>query len=105
MISSATSAAMSQSQLLAKLAKHQLGGNEQRACLEMQPRSSRLLGLGMWWLTHHRERAMWWYNRVLMPLDYGSRRSCCSPPGIIATEAVDEILLVCRRAVQGESAT
>ena len=41
---------------------------EQSAVYGMQPKSSRLLDLGQWFLTHRRERAMWWYNRVFMPL-------------------------------------
>ena len=41
---------------------------EHSAVYGMQPKSSRLLDLGQWFLTHQRERAMWWYNRVFMPL-------------------------------------
>ncbi len=41
---------------------------ERSAVYGMQPKSSRLLDLGQWYLTHQRERAMWWYNRVFMPL-------------------------------------
>ncbi|HVY05421.1 MAG TPA: class I SAM-dependent methyltransferase, partial [Burkholderiales bacterium] len=49
--------------LLRKLGQH--GFAVQRSAVYgMQPRSSRLLDFGMYWLTHHRERAMWWYNRV-----------------------------------------
>jgi len=38
------------------------------AVFGMQPRSSLLLGLATWYLTHRREKAMWYYNRVFMPL-------------------------------------
>ncbi|MEO8004578.1 MAG: class I SAM-dependent methyltransferase, partial [Betaproteobacteria bacterium] len=53
--------------LLAKLAQYGFRV-ESSAIYGMQPKSSRLLDFGMYWLTHHRERAMWWYNRVMMPL-------------------------------------
>ncbi|MGS8542343.1 hypothetical protein ACFKPV_23100, partial [Salmonella enterica subsp. enterica serovar Anatum] len=41
---------------------------EQSAIYGMQPTSTTLLNLGQWYLSHQRERAMWWYNRVIMPL-------------------------------------
>jgi hypothetical protein len=63
----------------------------------MQPRSSRLLDFGMWWLTHHRERAMWWYNRALMPLGVRFQKKLTLAPGMIDATAVDEVLLVCRK--------
>src|SRR5579862_8801716 len=54
-------------ELLSKLAQHQLL-IERSAIFGMQPRSSRLLDLGIWWMIHHRERAMWWYNKAFMRL-------------------------------------
>jgi len=63
----------------------------------MQPKSSRLLDLGMWWLTHRRERAMWWYNRVFMPLGLRFQKSLGFAAGLIDTAEVDEILMVCRK--------
>ena len=86
--------------LMTKLAAHGLVV-ERSAVFGMQPRSSRLLDFGMWWLTHHRERAMWWYNRALMPLGLWSQRQLRLAPGLIPTEEVDEILLVCRANVTG----
>jgi hypothetical protein len=65
----------------------------------MQPKSSRVLDLGMWWLTHQRERAMWWYNRVFMPLGLRFQKSLSFAAGLIDTAEVDEILMVCRKAV------
>ncbi len=50
-------------QLRAKLAMHGFSV-ERSAVFGMQPRSSRLVDVGMWLLTHRRERAMWWYNRA-----------------------------------------
>ena len=83
-------------QLLAKLALHGLSV-ERSGVYGMQPRSSRLLDFGMWWLTHHRERAMWWYNRALMPLGVRFQKKLSLAPGMIDAAAVDEILLVCRK--------
>ena len=67
------------------------------AVFGMQPRSSLLLNIGMWWLTHHRERAMRLYNRQLMPLGLRFQKKLQLASGIIATDEIDEILLVCRR--------
>jgi SAM-dependent methyltransferase len=82
--------------LVAKLARHGLTV-EQSAAYGMQPKSSRLVDFGMWWIEHHRERAMWWYNHVIMPLAVRFEKPLALAPGMIATEEVDEILLVCRR--------
>jgi SAM-dependent methyltransferase len=83
-------------QLSTLLAEHQLE-LERSAVYGMAPRSSRLLDLGMWWLTHHRERAMWWYNHAFMPLGLHFQKALHWSPGMIATEGVDEVLLVCRK--------
>ncbi|HEY1725049.1 MAG TPA: methyltransferase domain-containing protein [Steroidobacteraceae bacterium] len=82
--------------LSAKLAQHGLI-IERSAVYGMQPRSSRLLDLGMWWLTHHRERALWWYNRVFMPLGLLMQSDLVLEPGMIDLSSVDEVLLVCRK--------
>jgi SAM-dependent methyltransferase len=87
-------------QLLLKLAQHHLLV-ECSAAFGMQPRSSRLVDIGMWWLLHHRERAMWWYNRAFMPLGLRLQKALRIAPGMIATDNVDEILLVCRKGVAG----
>jgi SAM-dependent methyltransferase len=84
------------SQLFAKLAQHHLRV-VYSAVFGMQPRSSLLLNMGMWWLTHHRERAMRLYNRQLMPLGLRFQKELQLVSGIIATDKIDEILLVCRR--------
>jgi hypothetical protein len=63
----------------------------------MQPRSSRLLALGMWFLTHQRERALWWYNRVLMPIGLKFQKKLELRAGLIAARDVDEILMICRK--------
>jgi SAM-dependent methyltransferase len=82
--------------LLQKLSEHHLAV-ERSAVFGMQPRSSLLLDWGMWWLTHNRERAMWWYNRALMPIGLRFQKPLQLAPGMIPTDAVDEILLVCRK--------
>lgn len=89
-------------QLLSKLAQHHFLV-ERSAAFGMQPRSSRLVDIGMWWLLHHRERAMWWYNRVFMPLGLRFQKQLRFAPGMMATDNVDEILLVCRKGVSAAS--
>jgi SAM-dependent methyltransferase len=69
---------------------------ERSAVYGMQPRSSRLLDLGMWFLTHQRERALWWYNRVFMPLGLRFQKSLQWRAGLGDTQGVDEVLLHCR---------
>ena len=83
--------------LVAKLAEHGFT-IERSAVYGMKPESSRLLELGMWWLTHRREQAMWWYGNVFMPLAVRLQKKLQLAPGVIATDKVDEILAVCRRA-------
>jgi SAM-dependent methyltransferase len=70
---------------------------ERSAVFGMQPRSSRLLDLGMWWLTHQRERALWWYNRVFMPLGLRFQKPLAFGAGLIETADVDEVLMICRK--------
>ena len=67
----------------------------------MQPRSSLLVDLGMWWLLHDRERAMWWYNSTIMQFGLLLQKKLRFEPGLIATSGVDEVLLVCRKVGGG----
>ncbi|HWU77260.1 MAG TPA: methyltransferase domain-containing protein [Rhodanobacter sp.] len=69
---------------------------EQSAIYGMQPRSSFLLDLGQWYLTHRRERAMWWYNQVFMPLALRFQQPLRWRDGLDDTQGVDELLLRCR---------
>lgn len=55
------------------------------------------LDIGMWFLTHRRKRALWWYNNVFMPLDVRFQKKLELVTGMIATNGVDEVLLVCRK--------
>ncbi len=88
--------------LLAKLAEHGLSV-EQSAAYGMRPRSSRLVDVGMWFLTHRREQAMWGYNRVFMPLGVYFQKRLTLAPGLLDTEHIDEVLLVCRKHGAGTS--
>jgi len=83
-------------ELLAKLARHQLTV-ERSAIYGMQPRSSRLVDFGMQWLMRDPERAMWWYNRVIMQVGLLLQKRLRLESGMIATDGVDEVLLVCRK--------
>ena len=87
-------------ELLAMLARHDLTV-ERSAAFGMQPRSSRLVDLGMWWLLNERERAIWWYNHVIMPLGLLFQKRLKLLPGMIASEGVDEVLLICRKQGDG----
>lgn len=82
--------------LFAKLAQHGLA-IEQSAIYGMRPKSSLLLDVGMWFLVHQREKAMQWYNAVLMPLGVRFQKKLALATGMIGTENVDEVLLVCRK--------
>jgi SAM-dependent methyltransferase len=83
--------------LAKKLTEHRLVV-ERSAVYGMQPRSSRLLDLGMWWLTHRRERALWWYNRAFMPMGLRFQKKLDFHTGMMDAEQVDEVLMVCRKA-------
>lgn len=83
--------------LFQRLAAHRLAV-ERMAEYSMQPKSSRLLDVGMWFLMHRRSRAMWWYNRVFMPLALRFERPLALTEGRLDTERVDEVLMVCRMA-------
>lgn len=78
---------------------------ERSAIYGMQPRSSRLLAWGQWYLSHQRERAMWWYNRVFMPLGLRLQKPLQWREGLPGVEGVDEVLLVCRRVASAAAGT
>jgi SAM-dependent methyltransferase len=69
---------------------------ERSAIFGMQPRSSFWLDLGLWFLNHFRDRAMWGYNKV-MPLIVRRQKPLRLRAGLANTEGVDEVLLVCHR--------
>lgn len=82
--------------IVAKLEQHGFGV-EQSAAYGMKPGSSALVDAGMWFLTNRREKAMWWYKHLLMPLALRFQKRLACFPGMINTDNVDEILLVCRK--------
>jgi SAM-dependent methyltransferase len=84
-------------QLLAPLLARNGLSVQQSGIFGMQPRSSRLLDFGMWWLTHRPETAMRWYN-ALMPLAARLQRPLNLAPGMIDTREVDEVIMLCARA-------
>jgi SAM-dependent methyltransferase len=61
----------------------------------MQPRSSRLLDWSVWQLQNRRERAIWWYDRVILPLATWCQGHLELSPGMLDASDVDEVLLVC----------
>ncbi|MGR8998926.1 MAG: class I SAM-dependent methyltransferase [Gammaproteobacteria bacterium] len=69
---------------------------EHSAVFGMEPRSSLLLDLGMWFLKHRRERAMRWYNRI-MPYTIRLQKPLQLHEGLINTDGIGEILFVCKR--------
>jgi SAM-dependent methyltransferase len=79
-----------------KLGRHGLTV-QRSAVYGMQPKSTRLLDLGIWWLTHHRERAMWWYNRAFMPLGVRFQKRLALANGMLDATGIDELLLVCKK--------
>jgi SAM-dependent methyltransferase len=83
---------------IAKLAQHGLAV-ERSAIYGMKPKSSRLVGFGMWFLENKRDQAMWLYRSVLMPFALRFQKELAISPGMIPTEQVDEVLLVCRKVV------
>jgi hypothetical protein len=53
----------------------------------------------MWYLSHRRTRAIWLYNRLLMPLGVRFQKPLALAEGLIDTAEAGEVLLLCRRRV------
>ena len=83
--------------LLTILHKHNLV-LEKSAVYGMQPANSGLLDCGIWFLTHQRSIALFWYNRVFLPLGIFFQKRLKFSAGLLDPRGVDEIVLVCRRA-------
>ena len=83
-------------ELLATLAEHAFE-IAQSAGFGMAPRSRWLLAFAVWGLTHHREHAMRWYNRMFLPIGLRLQKHLAWTPGLIDVAGVDELLLVCGR--------
>lgn len=69
---------------------------EESSAYGMQPKSNRLVRWGMDYLEAHPKRALWYYNRILMPLGLRFQKKLHFTRGWCALSGVDEILLVCR---------
>jgi SAM-dependent methyltransferase len=80
--------------LLDKLEEHDFAVRSS-AVYGMQLKSSLLLDFGMWGLKRHRHRALWCYDRVMVPLGLRFQKKLELHPGMIDTTGVDEVLLVC----------
>jgi SAM-dependent methyltransferase len=83
--------------LLALLAGHGML-LERSAAYGMQPANPRLLDIGLWFLKHRRSEAMWWYNKVLMPLGLLFQKRLQFVDGLVRAAGVDELVLVCRKS-------
>lgn len=70
---------------------------EHSAIFGMKPKSSRLVDLGMWFFFNRPQKALWWYNHVFMPLGLRFQKPLNLRPGLVDTDGVDNIFLVCRR--------
>ena len=69
---------------------------ERSAVFGMQPRSAPARSRHL--VAHAPSRArLWWYNRVFMPLGLRLQKKLKFGAGLIETEGVDEILMVCRK--------
>ena len=86
--------------LLATIARHGFA-IERSAIFGMQPANTRLLRFGMWWLKHCRRRAMFFYNRLFMPIGLRMQKPLVFAEGFVDPAGVDEVLLVCRRTATG----
>ena len=63
----------------------------------MKASGSALLDVGMWFLTHQRRRALWFYNHLFMPIGLRFEKPLKLTPGLVDLDAIDEVLLVCRK--------
>lgn len=76
---------------------------ERSAGYGMQPKSSRLVELGMDLMKHYRKRAMWYYNHIFMPIGLFFQPKFVTQAGVADTESLDQILLICRKASPAKS--
>ena len=82
--------------LTALLQKHKLI-LEKSAVFGMQPENPRLLACGMWFLTHRRSSALFFYNWLFLPLGLLFQKRLKWFPGLLDATGAGEVLLVCRR--------
>jgi SAM-dependent methyltransferase len=70
---------------------------ERSAAYGMQPKAEWLSEFGLRCLLQRRERAMWYYTHLFMPLGLWMQPRLQFAKGWIPLEGVDEVLLVCRK--------
>ncbi len=70
---------------------------ERSAIFGMQPTNTWLLRFGMWWLKNCRRRAMFFYNRLFLPIGLRFQKPLAFAPGLVDGAGVDEVMLICRR--------
>jgi SAM-dependent methyltransferase len=70
---------------------------EKSAPFGMQVSNRWLMKQGMHWLIHHREKAMRWYNGLIAPMGLLFQRRLRFSLGLIDTDGVGELILVCER--------
>jgi len=83
-------------ELAERLGSHQFE-IERSAPFGMQVSNRWLVRQGMHWLIHHREKAMRWYNGLIAPMGLLFQRRLRFFPGLIDTNGVGELILVCVR--------
>ena len=74
---------------------------ERSAVYGMQPKSTRLLRWGLWWIKHRPRTAMSWYNRLFMPVALRLQKPLPFAPGLRAEAGVDEIVAVAKLKAEG----
>lgn len=89
----------------ALLAKH--GWKIDESCAYgMQPKSTALVSLGMFFLRRYPDRAFWFYNRLFMPLGLRFQKPLIFEKGWCdLSGGVDEVLCVCRQQTRSEQGT
>lgn len=78
------------------LARHRLV-IERSAVFGMQPKNEALVSFGLRMLRRHRAVAMGIYNWIIMPLATLFQKPLRVEQGLIDTNGVDEIIMICRR--------
>lgn len=62
----------------------------------MKPKSSRLVDWGMHHLQKNPERALWYYNRIFMPLGLLFQKRFVMHEGLVDLNEIGEVFMVCR---------
>jgi SAM-dependent methyltransferase len=71
---------------------------ERSAPFGMRPRSSSLASMAMDLLAQHPVQGFWCYNNVLLPLAIKRQKPLKLYNGVVASDHVDDLLLLCRRS-------